>query len=146
MGQYKRRQYQSFDVIEVAGIRIKPYTIAAKGREGLKIDHALNYARNALPESPIPWMRHHGLGYLMYHAGEDGNWFLLRAWVEGDIQVGMICADSGDGFKTLSVPACECVWEAVISHHERDAWVKNMMSAKPDPDAYLADRLVDGMH
>ena len=146
MGQYKKRLYTSYAPIEVGGIMLKPYTIAAEGREDLNVEHALAYARKALPESGIPWMHHHGLGYLIYHAGEDANWILLRAWVEGDIQVGMICGDYGYGFKPLSIPACECVWEALIASHERDAWVRNMMSTQTDPDAYLNDTLTDGMH
>ena len=146
MSKYKPRLFQPYDNVEITGIRLKPYTIAAEGRETIEINHALEYAEHALAESSIPWMRHFGLGYLMYHAGEDGNWFLLRAWIEGDIQVGMICGDYGKGFKPLTVPGCECVWEAVVACHERNAWVKHMMGDVESPDGYLSDKLSEGFH
>ncbi|WP_428648505.1 hypothetical protein [Roseibium sp.] len=146
MGLYKQRLYRSYPPVECAGVRLKPYTIAAAGREDFNIQAALDYAAVALAASPVAWMRHRGLGYLMHHRGEDGNWFLLRVWLEGDIQAGLLSADHGRGFEPVTMPACECVWEGLVTCHEREAWIRHMMSETENPDGYLADRLEDGFH
>ncbi|WP_259781062.1 hypothetical protein [Aestuariispira ectoiniformans] len=146
MGLYKPRYFRTHDMIDCSGIRLKPYTIALEDRRDINLEPIFDYANYALSGSQIPWLQNHGLGYLVYHTGEDGNWLLLRTWTQGDIVAGLISADHGCGFKTLEVPCIECVWEAVISQHERDAWVRHMMSGQTDADGYLADKLADGLY
>ena len=138
--------FRSYDIAEFSGIRFKPYTIEATEGESINIKPVLDYAKSLLAESAIPWLRHCGLGYITYHKGEDGNWLLLRTWVEGGIQAGLIAANHGQGFQLLKVPFCECVWEAVIATHERDAWVRHMMCSDQNPEAYLEDRLSAGFY
>ena len=146
MGLYKKRQYKSHGLTNFDGISMKIYSIAAEGREDIDMRPVLEYAAPALAKSPIPWMSHRGLGYLIYHAGEDANWLLTRVWLKGDIVSGLTAAGYGDRFEGLSVPLVECVWESVVGHFERDAWIKHMMAEREDAKGYLNDFLKEGLH
>ena len=130
----------------MSGIRLKPYSIAAAGREGIGMAPVLDIASAAVAESDIPGAAHSGLGYLVYHAGEGADWLLTRVWMEGCIVSGLLYRVAGGRRVAVEEPFIECVWEEVVAHHERDAWVRNMMGAGENPAAYLADLLPDGMH
>lgn len=146
MGRYKTRLFRSQGLQNVNGIRLKVYTIAAEGREDIDMGPVLRYATSTLAQSPIPWTAHRESGYIIYHAGQIANWLLTRVWLKGDIVSGLLAADYGDGLADVSMPLVECVWEAVVSQYERDAWVRHMMSGEEDPAGYLADFLEDGYH
>lgn len=47
---------------------------------------------------------------------------------------------------TASLPPLACVWELVVTAHERDAWVRHMLTARPDAPTYLADALPQGRY
>lgn len=147
MARYKERLFRSHGLIEAGSIRLKAYTIAFEEAAEIDTGPIFDHAAAALLESRLPWLRHRGLGYVLYHAGEDGCWLLTRLWLQGDIVAGLVAADWGRGFAEVPVPAVECVWEAVVTDHERHAWVAHMMAAKDDPKAaYLSDFLPDGRY
>ena len=146
MEHYAARLFKSHKIAEMSGIRLKPYSIAATGREDIDMAPVLDAASAALAESGIPGMAHRGLGYLIYHAGEGANWLLTRVWMEGCIVSGLLDQIAGGQRVAVEEPFIECVWEEIIAHHERNAWVGNMMGAEENPAAYLADMLPEGMH
>ncbi|AZS77027.1 hypothetical protein ELS24_00430 [Achromobacter spanius] len=47
---------------------------------------------------------------------------------------------------TNAATALACVWELVVTTHERNAWVRHMLTAQPDARAYLADVLPAGRY
>ena len=146
MERYTERLFKSHDIAEMSGIRLKPYSIAATGRDGIDMAPVLDIASAALAESEIPGMSHKGLGYLIYHAGEDANWLLTRVWAEECIVAGLL-VQVADGQRVAVVePFIECVWEEIVAHHERNAWVRSMMGTEENSAAYLADLHPDGMY
>ncbi|WP_025135470.1 hypothetical protein [Achromobacter sp. DH1f] len=93
--------------------------------------------------------RSHGLGFCIAHVGEEAVWLLVDWWISG----GIVCqrmlsaplADPGR-FMPVMAPALACVWELVVTAHERDAWVRHMLTARPDAQAYLDDILAAGRY
>lgn len=146
METYEARLIQSHDCVDLGGIRFKPYSIAAEGREDIAMRRVLGYAAEALAASSIPTLSHRGLGYIIYHAGTGGNWLLVRPWLDGGIVSGLLGRIDGDCYMEVTAPLIECVWEEIPAHHERGAWVRHMMTDAEDREGYLRDRLADGYH
>lgn len=146
MDTYHPRTLACYDVVEMSGIRTKPYTIFAEGREGIDMAPVLDHAEIALAASSIPSTARHGLGYLIYHAGMQTNWLLTRVWMPGGIVSGLLARIENGERVDVTEPIIECVWEEVVVHHERMAWVRHMMGRAEDPDAYLDDRLPSGSY
>ncbi|WMD19131.1 hypothetical protein RAS12_21230 [Achromobacter seleniivolatilans] len=93
--------------------------------------------------------RSHGLGFCIVHVGEEAVWLLVDWWMSG----GIVCQRmlsaplaQPDSFSLVNTPALACVWELVITAHERNAWVRHMLTAHPDANAYLADVLPPGQY
>lgn len=93
--------------------------------------------------------RSHGLGFCIVHVGEEAVWLLVDWWTSG----GILCqrmlsaplAQPGV-FKPVSAPALACVWELVVTAHERNAWVRHMLTTIPNPSAYGDDVLPAGSY
>ena len=146
MDTYRPRLIESRDPAEVEGMRLKPYFIAVQGGEDVDTGPVLKQAAGALRDSSIPAMPHLGLGYVVYHAGEGGNWLLVRVWLDGGIVSGLLGRIEDQRYSEVVEPLVECVWEEIPVHHERCAWVRHMMTGSADPEAYLRDRLASGYH
>lgn len=89
------------------------------------------------------------LGYCIVHMGQDAVWLLVDWWVSG----GIVCQrmlsaplTQPDLFTATNASALACVWELVVIAHERDAWVRHVMTAQPDYQAYLQDTLPAGRY
>ena len=143
---YRKRMFRSHGNSDVDGIKLKIYTITANGRDETDLIQVLDRAGVALGNSLIPQMPHQRLGYLIHHAGEDADWLLTRVWLRGDIVSGLLAANHGNGFEDVSDPLVECVWESVVGQHERNAWVRHMMSVPSNAEGYLSDYLAAGWH
>ena len=93
--------------------------------------------------------RSHGLGYCIAHVGEEAVWLLVDWWISG----GIVCQRmlsaplaQPETFTPVSAPALACVWELAVVGHERDAWVRHMLTRRPDPEGYLQDALPAGRY
>ncbi|GAB5506858.1 MAG: hypothetical protein Rhirs2KO_20210 [Rhizobiaceae bacterium] len=146
MGKYAPRLFEPREAFSHAGIRFKFCTIAAAGRENIATRPIVEAAKRAVEASGVPALDHRGLGYVIYHAGEQANWLLTRVWLNGDIVSGLLGRIVDGAYVDVSEPLVECVWEEIAVHHERDAWVRHMMSGLENPDAYMAETIAVGMH
>ena len=144
MDTYYPRLMKFHDVANISGICFKVYSIAVDGRENIVIGPVLKHASEFLAASAVPTMDHARLGYIVYHAGDGGNWLLIRTWLGGGIVAGLLGQIDGNRFDVVTEPLIECVWEEVPVHHERCAWVRHMMTDPPDPTGYLKDHLAEG--
>ena len=93
--------------------------------------------------------RTHGLGYCIAHVGEEAVWLLVDWWISGGIVCQrMLSAPLArpDAFAPVNAPALACVWELAVIAHERDAWVRHMLTERPDADGYLHDMLAAGRY
>jgi len=132
------------------GTSFKIYTIrpgtAADIQIGL-VEAATSHIKSSLPRLQASEERDHGLGYVIIHQGEMRNWLLLHRWAYNDIVLASIAsAPLGSAYFQLEDHRQfhACVWEHVVIHHERNAWVKHMMSGSPEPRSYLGDHLKNG--
>lgn len=146
MNRYQPRTIRAFAPMRTDDIVLKPYVICAEGRSTPAMEAVTAQALPALAASELPSLPHRGLGYLILHAGEEADWLLTRVWLEGDIVAGLLATLKDGRLEPVTAPLIECVWEAVVGADERDAWVRRMMVERPDPQAYLDDRLADGPH
>ncbi|WP_424981660.1 hypothetical protein [Maritalea sp. S77] len=142
---YQGRDYVYCGRVQQFGFELKTYSICAKSRTPLPTDPIFSAAMEALHTSQIIDMPHQGIGYLMVHFGEAANWVLTRVWREGDIVAGLLTHFEAGKLLQVDEPMIECVWEEVIVHHERNAWVKHMMGGA-GKEGYLADHLADGQY
>ena len=149
-GAYRPRTFARRGIHRLGGIDAKLYTILADGREPIDVGPVVEYGRRAVAGSTLDTAGSRGLGYAILHRGEEADWLLLRAWREGDIVAGLLHADRGAGLAPVTEPFVECVWEAVLTAHERDAWVRAAMSGAVGADEvaerYLSDALPDGRY
>lgn len=93
--------------------------------------------------------RSHGLGYCIAHVGDEAVWLLVDWWISG----GIVCQrmlsaplTQPDTFTPVTAPALACVWELAVIAHERDAWVRHMLTERPEADAYLQAVLSAGRY
>lgn len=142
---YEPRLFKYHSLLNVDGIQLKFYSISAKGNENIDNDLAIANVQKSLVMSEVPTMEHFKAGYVVHHAGEDSTWLLTRVWLEGGIVSGLLHRQQEDKFEKVTMPLIECVWESVVTQHERDAWVSHMMS-KGDREGYLGDYLKDGYY
>lgn len=131
-------------VRQIAGWKLKVYTIHETDRnleQGI-VDAAVQYAA-----AQVDWPQHHtGYGFLTIHFGNSAVWLLIDLWVDDILRHFLFCApvdrpcNFGEGPKDGTMA---CVWELAVFVHERDSWIKHVMSQpeRPNYEVYLNDGL-----
>lgn len=145
---YRPRSIRRCGLLAHEGWRVKVYGIAARQRQpGAALFEAAQKLAFAHLPSPAVAPGRYGVGVLIVHEGEDGNYVLLDWW-EGEnmLQHRVFRAPSWDplAFRRCSPEECAfCVWELHVLHFEREAWIDNALGAPgaPNLEAYLACRL-----
>lgn len=106
-------------------------------------------AMRAVLQKEAAHERSHDLGFGIVHVGEEAVWLLLDWWMTG----GIVCQRmlsaplaQPDAFTPATEPALACVWELAVIAHERNAWVRHMLTPEPDARAYLSDVLPAGQY
>lgn len=150
MTAYQSRSFSYHGVRESGDIALKTYAI--EGRAPLQTstlqlawssaEQLIGDSRRRETDRPTP-------GYAIVHRGEMNTWLLAHWWDYGDIVMARLATLStqGDRFAvTEDEHFHACVWEAVVIHHERDAWVRHMLRDTPSLPRYLADSLASGAY
>lgn len=146
--QYKKRSVRFLELWEWNGWRIKIYGISVNGEvlQDVLIEKARQIARRRLPLPAVENDRY-GIGFLVVHEGQDGDFIFVDWWWGQDIvQHHLYGAAKGENqkFKYQDPPGAGfCVWELAVFWFEREAWVKHILkkSEKPDFQSYLEERL-----
>lgn len=86
-------------------------------------------------------------GFITLHFGEEAVWLLIDLWYRDILHHFLHFAPIDEPHLFRPAPSdgtTACVWELEVTNHERNAWVKHVLSdpGHPDLDAYMADRLV----
>lgn len=154
MTPYRQRVFRFAELHTIGGLQLKCYriglAIGSMMNPGAheRYAHALAYVREHAPTIlRLSTYANHGLGYLIVHFGAQRVWLLLHWWHGEDIVLAHLASAPLEGGRFQSEdgqPFHACVWEHVVIHHERDAWVRHMLASPPDPAGYLEDRLADG--
>ncbi|GII28377.1 hypothetical protein [Planotetraspora mira] len=140
--------------IEVGGRYVKRYHVSA---DPAGIDPEIEMAAYAiLPEIlPEPDGTPPATFVVLHRGGDDGAYLNAYSWMWDNAlhfagavagQPVLDCPDDDSThFVRLAGPLIGCVWELPPILHERDAWVRHMLTPDlPDLDAYLADSLPEG--
>lgn len=151
---YLPRRFEPLGNWNLAGHILKAYAIHHDARHPAPLlDAALAAAARAAAGEALAEhaqdARSHGLGFCMVHVGQEAVWLLVDWWITGGIacqrMLSAPLARPGH-YAPVQAPALACVWELVVTTHERDAWVRHMLNPAPDPGAYLADVLPAGAY
>jgi hypothetical protein len=136
---YTTRPVRFLEWWEWHGWRIKVYGISARAEhppEAL-VQTAREIAREKLPQ-PAVSESHYGVGYLIVHEGESGDYVLVDWWSNQDIvQHHLYGAPKGhEGKLDYHWPpgAGFCVWELAVCWFEREAWVETVLKHPENPD------------
>lgn len=140
--------------VEVGGRRVKRYHVTA---DPAGIDPGVAEAAYAiLPELLPEWDGTPPATFVVLHrGGDDGAYLNAYSWVWDNAlhfggaaagQPALGCPDRDPThFVRLDLSFIGCVWELPPIVHERDAWVRHMLTPdRPDLDTYLTDSLPEG--
>lgn len=136
----------------LGALRLKPYTIAPDGADAVpapRLAAARDAIAAALPAAAAAEGESAGVGFAVIHQGTLGTWALGDWWAHGDILCQRLWhADPGsEAFRPMDHrPLTACVWELAVIAHERRAFIDTMLTARPDPAAYLGRTLAPGLH
>ena len=88
----------------------------------------------------------HRYGFVILHQGEEAVWALNKIWVNDILRQFFFFAplDDPTAFDYSLMPGFNaCVWDLGVTKHERDAWVRHVMTnpAEAQFDEYLNDSL-----
>lgn len=154
---YHLRSVRFLRVAEDRGWRLKVYSISPElgscvpepfVEEGIAA--ALDDLTTPRPPESLAGTDWHalpmaGVGSLMIHEGREAIYGILDAWIGENMMrhTVFVREKSPNGrFQPLRTSGVSvCVWELSVQMHERDAWVRHVMSPDhaPDLDAYLRD-------
>lgn len=153
---YEPRRFRTFDPWIFGARRFKVHAISHDVSKPPFADAphiliaACRHAESLLPEMDREG-NHFDLGYVVLHEGEDAlnYWLLFDWWIAGGIACRILSRAGGADplrYDRVVRPYSACVWEAVAVAHERDAWVRTILTGAPDRQAYLDARLADGCY
>ncbi|MEM7475823.1 MAG: GNAT family N-acetyltransferase [Planctomycetota bacterium] len=142
---YKPRRTRLVKVERIKEWNLKLYTIHA-GAELLDssvLEAAIRFARDQ-----VPWPSDHAtpFGFITVHRGEQAIWLLVDLWVRDILHHFVYCSSPMDPMEFQAGPqdgTNSCVWELEVTRHERDAWVRHVLSDPLEPayNIYLEDSL-----
>ncbi len=150
---FEPRPIRAEPVIELRGHRLKPYTVTLPGEtldEGVYAE-GTRLAADALPE-PVAARTRPGLGFLIRHQGLDVGGdrvhYLVLCWWDNTNELFTRTfirgASTGHAWTDAAGRGAPCVWDLQIIWHERNAFIRHMLTGAPDTASYLADTLQTG--
>lgn len=149
---YKPRATRFDQVLTLEDIRLKIYHVTAQENEPIEVaiaSKAIALIQQHLPDKVNHSGGAHGVGYVILHRGVTDHWLLMHWWGGGDIALASLARLKGGEMEFEfedDTHVHACVWEHAVIAHERDAWVRTMMTGKPNSEAYLKDCLADGLY
>ncbi len=147
---FRRQRYQPRSigfrgVVEHAGWRLKSYDVAFSAGTPFCPGFEEGVAR-ALAMLPQPAVTNDspGLGVLIRHAGCGSNYVVAGGWTNQNellLFVVASAAESPERWEYDPRRFSVCVWDLQIVWHEREAYVRHVLSPVdgPNPSRYLKD-------
>ncbi|MGH3323822.1 MAG: hypothetical protein ACRDOV_05260 [Streptomyces sp.] len=137
---YHERAVRLLGVEELGGHLMKVYAIEAPGRsvEPEEWSHALHLATCRLLADR--GMGSLGLGFVMLHAGGDGDYVLVHTWVEGFMSRLVVFngpMGEPESLRPASSGLAPCVWEAAVIAHEREVFLRHVLAGTGQFDRRL---------
>jgi hypothetical protein len=147
MNEYKPRNIEFKELLEINDWKVKVYTISRFGQ----FNYPLFY-KNVLKKLP-DWLKMKNsfattgdkVAFLILHSGSDGIYSLINWWVGGNMlntHVFLTPDDETEIFTKISGDGLgPCPWELEVIHHEGRSWLKHVLKSKSNPnlEGYLKD-------
>ncbi len=149
---YSKRWFTNLGLQQTGGVILKMYWIKSDpdlSEMPATLRSAVDGQIEELVKEVHDLGSHHSQAYAIIHSGSAGTWLLFHWWAFGEINCHVLMRaepGSNDFYRVGDTRLNACVWESVIIEHERKAWVKNMLTDKPNPAAYQADTLPNGTY
>jgi len=128
---------------------VKVYGISAKG-ERPDPDLVSTGKELAVRQLPVPAAagNRYGVGIVIVHEGEDGNYVLVNWWMGENMLHNHVYHASrtgtrpGDFRDVTPTGLTACVWELHVLHFERTAWIRSVLAREggPNLEEYLMQR------
>ena len=125
--------------------QLKTYTILAPHEEPNTdtMESALTFLDE---QSTWPTDLEPGYGFIVIHVGTEAVWLLLDLWANDILRHFLFFAPTESPASFEPGPSngtMACAWELEVFKHERDSWVRHVLSkpSKPDLQLYLNDGL-----
>jgi hypothetical protein len=116
----------------------KLYGLAVEGEPGQEL---LDAAR-ALAASILPTTSERRAAFVIAHRARPAC-FVLIYWWSSPVDLALAYFRSPLEHPTdltpMPVYSTGCVWELALTQHEREAWVRHLLSGDADLDAYLTE-------
>ena len=140
---YRPRHVFSAPLLEHGQWRLKRYQITLDPTPDLigAFDDGVEVALRLLPQPAVTALRP-GVGYLIQHRGAACDYIVLNWWDQTNEHLTRVLVrprEAGAAWK-FSAAQSFCVWDMQLMHHERDAYVRLVLSGSIDLSAYLASR------
>src|SRR5262245_34908250 len=138
---YRERPTRFLGVRAVSGWRLKVYSIRhdSATTSDAEMEHGLLAAAAELP-TPAVGEGRPGVGFAVLHAGRGVDYAVLAWWArenELPLRVWVHGRRDGAAWRRATGEESICVWDLRVIAHERDAYVRTVLTARPDIDAYL---------
>jgi hypothetical protein len=146
---YRPRLTSCLRLHEFDGWRIKVYGITVKETQpdAKLVAAACELAERDFPR-PATADGRQGVGFVIVHEGEEGDWVLLDWWTADLLRHRAFRSAPGAAAFTPVPPGepTACVWELAVIDHERQVWIRHVLATPDSPDlqAYLDNRFQDG--
>ncbi|MEQ8769305.1 MAG: hypothetical protein RIB60_02225 [Phycisphaerales bacterium] len=143
---YEPRPIRFAGLIEHAGWRLKRYAVWVSGPDPdlPAFDSGTPALLASLP-MPAATPARPGVGFVIAHAGHDPDGsdvrYLVGCWWDqcNELFTRVLVRGARTGDAWTANAGAPCVWDLQIIAHERDACVRRLLTASPDPDGYLQD-------
>lgn len=142
---YAYRPIRPLGVWDLTGQPFKAYSITAPGRD---LGAAPAERARGVAQAQVAIDRQMGglgLGVVIVHLGDDGNYVVVQSWIEGYMRrLALFCgpAQRPDLLRPAPRGLAPCVWELAVLAHERDTFQRHLLDTT-DPVAALPDWVAD---
>ncbi len=137
---YVQRKITSLEPFAALGWHVKIYTITnleVFSSKGI-LDEVLASLPDWLAKADTSYLPTYKTAFLIVHEAREGVWILLSWWTGGEmletltrfVQLDSPIQIQESPYKNSLV----CVWELQIIQHEREAWIKHILSSPSSPD------------
>ena len=134
--QYRPRRSLPIPILKMSGVNLKIYGVFSDPAKAIQFPGASHLSSCIGELCNVPTDEcDHGVGFLILHLAEDGDYLLLSHWVDANMLRHQVfqCKVTEQGVTSIRSLANDgiiaCVWELEIMKFERDAWVRAVLIA-----------------
>ncbi len=146
---YQPRKISFERLVEMNGWYIKVYSITYKQHfhSYETLDTAINLSEEWTKNASKSNLPIYNMGFLILHEAREGCWMLFNWWTGGEMIESNVFFSTYENAGLINESThpghLVCVWELQIIEHEKNAWIKHILSKSklPRPDDYLSDTL-----